>query len=167
MWRKFFAKAREVCPSFRPVDDAFVADWKDETDPVEYLRTAALARHLTNLAADGQIEAIAPVLDLAERTLVMSDDYTRTLVKEGLLEDVQNFGLQTNGRVKLIDLRERLGPQSRSAWDELIRFWHGPAERARKVLPSVLHPRTDGQSVSGVSRPWGWRSSQFRRLPTP
>jgi hypothetical protein len=53
----------------------------------------------------------------------------------GLLEDTQNACLQTEGRVRLVDVRALLGPASRADWDDLMIFWHGSASEARERLP--------------------------------
>ena len=53
----------------------------------------------------------------------------------GLLEDVQNAALQSDGLVRLVDVRALLGPSSMRAWDDLVRFWHGSGPEARRRLP--------------------------------
>jgi hypothetical protein len=129
---------RPRAPStFGPVDDAGAEDWQpDGADaPLDYLRIAALAWHLRDLTAGGRLEAIVPVLDEAERMLANGDQYTRELIKIGLLEDLQNAGLQSDGAVQIVQIRGRLGPRSQAAWDELMRSWHGPESNARKILP--------------------------------
>jgi hypothetical protein len=133
----FFEHARKVCPTFVAVDDAGTEDWQadDDEGPLDYLRIAALAWHLRDLVAEGRLDAIGPVLDEAERQLVSGDAYTRELMKVGLLEDLQNAGLQSDGAVQIVHIRARLGPRSQAAWDELMRFWHGPSRTARKILP--------------------------------
>jgi hypothetical protein len=132
-----FERVRDVCPTFTSIDDARGDDWRgdDRSEPLDYVRIAALAWHLRDLAVAGRLEAIVPVLDEAERILAGGDDYTRELIKVGLLEDLQNAGLQSDGAVELASIRERLGTRSQAAWDELMGFWHGPPDEAGKFLP--------------------------------
>ena len=135
---ELFERIRAVCPSFVPVDDAAAPEWTDEPHPLAYIRIAGLARHLTRLAADGRIDLVQPVLDLVEETLQRPDEYIEHLLIEGLLEDLQNASLQTEGKVELVAVRARLGPRSRTAWDELMRFWHGSPDRARTPRPPAV-----------------------------
>lgn len=114
-----------------PFDDEAAPDWLDEPYPLGYIRMAGLAQHLTQLVADGRMDLVAPVLDRAEAALVGGDDDTQALVTVGLLEDFQSDCRQSEGRIDLADVRVHLGPKSKAAWDELMRFWYGPREEGR------------------------------------
>lgn len=70
------------------------------------------------------------------------DQYLRALLIEGLIKDLQNACLQSEGRVQLVDVRARLGPLSTIAWDSVMRIWHGPAAKARKILPPGSLPES-------------------------
>lgn len=129
-----FVRIRTACPTFVRIDDAEEPNWHDDT-PLGYYRIARLADHLAQLAAEGRMALVAPVLALAEEALATGDKYTRDLVAVGLLEDLQADCLRIEGHVKLLDVRALLGPKSRAAWDELIGFWWGPPDLARKRLP--------------------------------
>jgi hypothetical protein len=132
---QLFDRIRSACPSFVPVDDAASPEWQDEPYPLGYIRVAGLARHLVRLASAGGLTQIVPVLDIAEAVLVDGDEYTQDLVTVGLLEDLQDDCLRTDGRVRLADVRERLGPKSKLAWDDLILFWYGSPDEAARRLP--------------------------------
>ena len=132
---QLFEDIRQACPSFVPVDDEGASDWQDEPNPLDYIRISGLARHLTKLVGDGLMDLVVPVLDLAENALTEGDEYVRELVVVGLLEDLQNDLLHTEGRVRLVDVRAQLRPKAQVAWDELMLFWHGPSAEARKSLP--------------------------------
>jgi hypothetical protein len=131
----FFDRVRALLPSFVAVDDEEAEQWQDDGGPLGYIRISALARHLTVLAEQQQWAQIGPVLDDVERTILAGDAYTSELMVIGLLEDLQNDLLRTEGRVRLIDVRDRLGPASQAGWDDLMGFWHGPASEARTLLP--------------------------------
>jgi len=132
---RFFARARQLVPTFVAVDDDGAENWQDDDGPLGYIRIAALAWHLSFRAEIGAWEEIRTVLAEAEATIESSDAYTSELIIVGLLEDLQNACLQTEGRVRLVDVRALLGPASRAAWDDLMRFWHGSGSEARDRLP--------------------------------
>lgn len=140
---ELFEAFRLACPSFVPIDDAAATDWQQDPHPLGYIRIAGLAWHLARLAGDGRLDLVAPALDIAEQTLSADpDDYLRALLIEGLIEDLQNACLQSRGRVRLVDVRARLGPVSTVAWDTTMQIWHGPAGRARKILPPGSLPES-------------------------
>jgi hypothetical protein len=121
----FFVRVREALPSFVPIDDAGRDEWTDPDGTLGYVRIAALAWHLADVAAQGNVAEVKLVLGIAEATLTSSDAYTRELMVVGLLEDLQNAVLQSEGRVRLVDVRALLGPASIPAWDDLMRSWYG------------------------------------------
>lgn len=63
------------------------------------------------------------------------DTYTSELATVGLLEDLQNACLQSKAGIRLLDVRELLAPKSKAAWDDLMTFWHGKPDEARRRLP--------------------------------
>jgi hypothetical protein len=132
---RFFRRVREQLPSFADVDDDCRDDWEDDDGPLGYIRVAALARHLTDLAGRGEWDKVKAVLDEAETTIESGDAYTSELMVAGLLEDFQNAALQSDGLVRLVDVRALLGPSSMKARDDLLRSWHGLGPEARRRLP--------------------------------
>jgi hypothetical protein len=132
---RFFGRVRELVPSFVAVDDRGAQDWHHDEGPLGYVRIAALAWHLSELAALDQWAEVKSVLDYVEEAIRSDDAYLHELMVVGLLEDLQNACLQTEGRVRLVDVRALLGPGARCAWDELMRLWHGPPSEARGRLP--------------------------------
>jgi hypothetical protein len=155
---RLFEDIRTACPSFVHVDDAGKGEWTDEPHPLDYARMAGLTAHLVALAEAGQIALAQPVFDLAEAALHDGDDLTKDLVVVGLLEQLQADGIRTDGRVRIVDFRAMLKPLSLQAWDELMRFWYGPASEARKRLPPGSLPRED--RTGGVS----WMRSLIARI---
>jgi hypothetical protein len=132
---RFFVRAREIVPSFVAVDNAGAEDWRDDDGPLGYIRIASLAWHLTSRADIGKWDEVKAVLDEAESTIQSGDAYTSELMVVGLLADVQNACLQSEGRVRLVDVRALLGPASFAAWDNLMHLWHGSGPEARDRLP--------------------------------
>ena len=124
-----FDRLRAACPSFGQIDDGLRRDWHPDVAP-PYIRIAALAWHLAARAERDGVTALGPVLAVVEDTLPVVDGYGRDLLVEGLVEDLQNACLQTNGAVALDDVRALLGPASRDAWDALMAFWHGSSKAA-------------------------------------
>jgi hypothetical protein len=143
---RFFNRMRELVPSFVGVDDAGRPDWATEEgeDDLDYVRIAALANHLVELSERGTSGPISHAFSVVEATLETADRKTTDLLVEGLLEDMQNACLRTNGRIPLVKVRALLGPLSRAAWDDLMVVWHGTSDEARSRLPpgSVPDDRT-------------------------
>ena len=132
---RFFERARALVPQFAAADDDRAKDWSGEDGPLGYIRVAALAWHLAGLADAGNWDGLEPILAEVEKAIESADRYTTDLMKVGLLEDPQNACLQTEGRVRLVDVRALLGPLSRDAWDELMTFWHGSDPAMWTALP--------------------------------
>jgi hypothetical protein len=132
---RFFVRARFLAPSFVAVDDHGAQGWHDDDGPLGYVRMAALAWHLISLAETGKWDEIKAMFDEVEATIESADAYTSELMVVGLLEDLQNACLQTEGRVRLVDVRALLGPASSATWDDLMRAWHGSGSEARERLP--------------------------------
>jgi hypothetical protein len=59
------ARIREQLPSFTRVDDKGRNAWEDDEGPLGYIRVAALACHLTDLAGRGEWDKVKAVLDVA------------------------------------------------------------------------------------------------------
>ena len=118
-----------------------------------YIRAAALAWRLGGLAAAGKLDDVKPVLDIVELTFASEpDEYLRTLLVEGLIEDLQNACPQSDGRVRLVDVRAVLGPRSTAAWDTMMEFWHGPRQgrRCPLVPRSGLLSPDPGRAISST-----------------
>ena len=139
---EFLSRLREAYPSYAAVDDEEAADWDDEPVP-HYLRVGRLAFHLADIAVKEGVHALAPALTLAEDGIERGDGYTRELATVGLLEDIQNACLRSKPGIRLLDVRALLGPKSMVAWDDLMTFWHGAPDEARRRLPpgSIPDPR--------------------------
>ena len=69
----FFMRVREALPSFARIDDAGRDDWADADGTLGYIRVAALAWHLRDLAARGDWDNVTRVLDIADATLDAAD----------------------------------------------------------------------------------------------
>jgi hypothetical protein len=127
-------RLRFAYPSFAAIDDEAADDW--DSEPVlNYVRVGRLAFHLADLAGEEGVDTLRPALALAEDAIDTGDAYTRELATVGLLEDLQNACLQSKAGIRLVDVRALLGPKSTAAWDELMTFWHGKPDEARRRLP--------------------------------
>jgi hypothetical protein len=132
---------RMAYPSFAAIDDEEAAEWDGEPVP-HYVRVGRLAFHLAELAGKEGMDRLAPALALTEDAIEIGDAYTRELATIGLLEDLQNACLQSKAGIRLVDVRALLGPKSTAAWDELMSFWHGHPDEARRRLPRGSVPET-------------------------
>jgi hypothetical protein len=127
-------RLRVAYPSFAAIDDEEAAEWDGEPVP-PYVRVGRLAFHLADLAGKDGVDTLGPALALAEDAIETGDTYTSELATVGLLEDLQNACLQSKAGIRLVDVRELLAPKSKSAWDDLMTFWHGKSDEARRRLP--------------------------------
>jgi hypothetical protein len=131
----FFEQMDSLIPSWAVIDDAGTDDWHYLDQPLDYLRASALATHLVALAMEGRMDQVRVALDVVEKTLGAADGYTKGLMAGGLLEGLQDEGLRTKGRVRLVDIRALLGPKSTEVWDALLRYWQDHPSEARRRLP--------------------------------
>jgi len=113
----------EVCPSFRPAWESFLAYWRDE--PAEmplYLALSDFARHLIAMLARGETESFPSIFAAVERLQTEGEHYVYEAAVVGLLEDLQNLNL--HDRTEPEQFRPYLGAESSKAWDELYDFWY-------------------------------------------
>ena len=100
---RFFLRVRELLPSFEEIDEEGRDNWEDPDGPLGYIRVAALARHLTDLAGRGEWEEVKVVLDEAEATIESGDAYTGELMvvpdKSGLPADSRQEVTRSDARV--------------------------------------------------------------------
>ena len=146
---EMMAALLEVCPSFSPAWESFLADWKDE--PAElplYLALSDFARHLITMLARGEMESFPSIFAAVERLQAEGEHYVREAMIVGLLEDLQNLNL--HDRTEPEQFRPYLGPESLAAWDELYGFWHTVGVmKAAGLLESNFGPSPgiDPQSI--------------------
>jgi hypothetical protein len=138
---EFLSRLRIAYPSYAALDDDETAEWDGETVP-NYVRVGRLAFHLADLAGEEGVDRLAPALSLTEDAIEHGDAYTRELATVGLLEDLQNACLQSMAGIRLVDVRALLGLKSKAAWDDLMTFWHGQPDEARRRLPRGSIPDT-------------------------
>lgn len=112
----------EVSPSFEPVWQAFVDEWKADPDGLpHYLVLSDLARHIAALLERGADDELRRIFQVVEAWHVHGDPYVREAATVGLLEDLQNtnvVGNHTPGKCVTY-----LGPQSLRWWRKVERFW--------------------------------------------
>lgn len=116
----------DACPSFGPEWQAFQDEWRGETDDLPlYVVLAFFARHLIGMLERGETAGLLAVFAAVERLHLEGDGYVREAGTVGLLEDLQNLNLHSNG-TEPEQFRRFLGPATAGWWDKLSRFWeHG------------------------------------------
>jgi hypothetical protein len=113
----------EVSPSFGPVWEEFLAEWKDEDELPLYLLLGDLARHIGSLQKHGSESELEKIFAVIETWHTDGDDYVREAATVGMLEDLQNSGLVG---VEPDAFEAYLGPESKRWWEKVQRFWeHG------------------------------------------
>lgn len=108
-------------PSFAPLWEAFLGEWKDEKELPLYLALSELAHHLVLRLEAGDTEGFGAVFDVVERWHVEGDAYVKEAATIGLLEDLQNLNKYTSATPE--DVLPWLRPQSRRWWDKVEAFW--------------------------------------------
>jgi hypothetical protein len=116
-----------ACPSFRPVWEAFVEEWReDDAGLPRYVALGELARHLISLLRAGDDNEANGVLTVVEAWHAHGDDYVREAATIGFLEalghNLEHSGIEVDHVVSM------LGPQSRRWWDKLERYWSGDTD---------------------------------------
>ena len=71
----------------------------------------------------GDDSGFADVFETIERLVGSGDSAIRNLVIVGFLEDLQNISL--NKSIELAAWNRWLQPQTRMAWDMVVKFWNG------------------------------------------
>jgi hypothetical protein len=148
---------RDACPSFRAHEvPAFADDPHGFGDMAEL---SSLARHLVDLAEDGDAEEFPAVFVVVDQLLVQGDEDTVAYVRTHLLEDVQNITSHRDVRVRPTDFRAVLGPVATAAWDELDEAWteagrHATeiGERRRQAEDYLAMGPTDRREAQSMTR---------------
>lgn len=118
-----FAPLLEADPSFAPIWEEFLTDWRDEPPPLPlYLALGDLARHLTAKLQAGDTEAFSGVFRVVERWHVEGDTYVRQAATIGVLEGLQNTN--NHETTKPEQFISWLGPVSRRYWGKVDAFWN-------------------------------------------
>src|SRR5579863_6287654 len=95
---QMFEPLLQADPTFGPVWDAFLCEWKDEDEQPFYLALADLARHLIGRLERGETAVFDAVFDVVERWHLQGDSYVKEAASVGLLEGLQNGKLHRRSR---------------------------------------------------------------------
>jgi hypothetical protein len=131
----------DACPSFRPVWEEHRAYWGAE-EAGGYNDAAEVARHIVDLAREGQFECFPSLFALIERLIATGTHEVQGLAIVGVLEGVQNIA--SNTEVEQDVILPWLGPQSRDAWGWLSEIWAG-----KTTLMEVVRAQRTRRSASG------------------
>ena len=117
-----FSPLLDACPSFRPVWEKFIGEWKEEKEGLPiYLALSEVAQHLILLLQRGKTESFPRIFQIVEQWHTEGDSYVKEAATVGLLEDLQNSNLHENTEPE--QFRRFLGPESEKWWDKLNEFW--------------------------------------------
>ena len=117
-----FTRLLEVCPSFRPTWEEFVAEWKDEPDLPGYLALSDLARHLIAMLERDDTEGLRAVFRVVEEWHLEGEPYVKKAATIGLLEDLQNTNLHKDKTLP-DDFIKFLLPETKFWWFKVVDFW--------------------------------------------
>lgn len=122
--KDMFAPLLEALPAFRPIREAFVERWTDNSnnhfdapgDLPEYLLLGDLARWLLGLLRSGDIESVRQALSVVERWLLDGDQYVQEATTIGFIETLQNNIEDDETRRRVFAL---FGPEGKRWWTTL------------------------------------------------
>lgn len=113
---EMFDLALKACPSFKPVWEEFIDEWKDEKDLPLYLALGDLSRHISTLVETKQDYELKELFAVIEGWHIEGSPYVQEAATIGLLE-----GLQGESNARSIELY--LLPESKKWWDKVNQFW--------------------------------------------
>ena len=108
--------AVKACPSFKPVWEEFLDDWKDEKDLPLYLALGDLSRHISSLVETAQDSELKELFEVVERWHIEGSPYVKEAATIGLLEGLQ-------GQSNAASIEPYLLPESKKWWDKVNEFW--------------------------------------------
>ena len=108
--------AVKACPSFKPVWDEFLDDWKDEKDMPLYLALGDLSRHISSIVETAQDSELKELFEVVERWHIEGSSYVKEAATIGLLEGLQ-------GQSNAASIESYLLPESKKCWDKVNEFW--------------------------------------------
>ncbi|MDZ7731941.1 MAG: hypothetical protein U5R31_01450 [Acidimicrobiia bacterium] len=140
----------DACPSF--VARADVPEVADG-DPLP-----AFAHHLVELATSGDASELPAVFTVVDAVLDEGDGFAVSIVRTGLIEELQNIASHRDVPVDPDDLRPVLGPRATEVWDELDAAWQAAADaelgdRRRSPAETYLHlGHVDRRKIQSMTR---------------
>ncbi len=142
-----------VCPSIGPAWQQYLASWSGEPERGHYNDAGVIAHHLVDSFERGDRSEFPAAFALLERCVGERDEQTKDLAIIGIIEDIQNIASHRSFGPWVF--YEWLGPQSRSAWDQLCESWRQVAEaKAAGVLePPPDQPSTRPPDPSEIQDP--------------
>ncbi|ADB15368.1 hypothetical protein Psta_0682 [Pirellula staleyi DSM 6068] len=109
------------CPAFAADYDAFVAEWKDESEIPYYLALGGFAQYVISLLETADRLRLQAAFEMIERLHIEGDKYVREAATTGILESLQNTSLHS--QTKPDQFLEFLRPVSLRYWRKLEEFW--------------------------------------------
>lgn len=97
--------------------------WDRNSESILYTDFSELARHLTELVVNNELDEFMGVFNLVEKMIVEGDQFVQEAIVVGLIEDFQG-GLLRNG-YNLKALEKLLKPETHKYWVKVIQFWNG------------------------------------------
>lgn len=113
---EMLALAVKACPSFKPVWEEFLDDWKDEKGFPLYLALGDLSRHISSLVETAQDSELKELFEVVERWHLEGNPYVKEAATIGLIEGLQ-------GQSNAASIEPYLMPESKKWWDKVNEFW--------------------------------------------
>ncbi|MDO6687236.1 MULTISPECIES: DUF7674 family protein [unclassified Agarivorans] len=118
---EMFQPILEVSDAFRPIWNEFIEEWKDDDELPQYLALGDLARYISSLISESNIEEVKRIFAVIERWHLEGDSYVKEAATVGILEDLQYINVVGEGVPEKIELY--LLPESKKWWLKVYEFW--------------------------------------------
>jgi hypothetical protein len=118
----------DACPSYRALhpgrpDPLVALDPDRVVGGEQYDELGELAHHLVDLAAAGDASELPAVFAVVEQLLTEGDSETVSLIRTGLIEDLQNITSHRDVSVSPDAFVAVLGPTAAEVWADLDEAW--------------------------------------------
>ena len=129
-----------ICPSIGPSWQAHLDFWGDEPYRGDFNDAAVIAHHLVDSFERAELSEFPATFALLERCLTEGDEQAREVAIIGVIETIQ--AIASHRPFEPGVFYQWLGPESRSAWDDLVTCWQriGEAKAAGLLEPLAGQP---------------------------
>jgi len=111
----------EVSDGFKPIWKEFYEDWKDDGELPLYLILSDLARYISKLVSESEVDELKRLFKVIELWHIEGNEYVREAATIGILESLQNTNVVGIGTPQQIE--PYLLNETRKWWNKLYEFW--------------------------------------------
>jgi len=113
---EMFPPILKASPSFTPLWEEFLEEWKDENDLPLYLVLGELSRHIASLVEARKVDELKEIFLIVEHWHIEGSAYVKEAATVGLLEELQ-------GENNAVSIEAYLLTESKRWWLKVNEFW--------------------------------------------